>query len=399
MSEPAAVPVIDPPIEAPSGAPGKVDHAEPARLAALDGFRGLAVLTVFVYHVVLLGDFGAGTPLTRLFRAVGLGGWIGVDLFFVLSGFLITGILLDTRGRPGWLRRFYIRRALRIIPAYYLALLTLAVVQAASGTFDLAQFGWTGSWLTNVLIARNGWAALPTTMHHYWSLAVEEQFYLLWPFAVAFLSPGMLLLLCAGLVVDAGFLRIALIHSNLPAGAYVLLPARIDGLSIGALLAILARWRGGLGLVARLVKWPTLLTGCGLVALMVSRGGFLSDDQLVLTLGINLIVITAGGLMVLGVAGGPTSGWSRFLEAKWLRYLGTYSYAIYLWHQPVIYWLTRLGLGATSAPRIGGSDVAGLLLLGGVAGAVSIGLALVSWRLVEGPAARLKERLTARQSG
>jgi peptidoglycan/LPS O-acetylase OafA/YrhL len=354
------------------------------------------VLSVFVYHVVLLGGSTGTTLADRAVRAVGLAGWLGVDLFFVLSGFLITGILLETRRRPGWLRRFYLRRAFRIIPAYYLALAVLLAIQLTGQQFNLASFGWTASWLTNVLIGRDGWSALPTTMHHYWSLAVEEQFYLLWPVAVALLSRRALLVLCAGLVVDASLLRVGLAQSSHMAASYVLLPARCDGLAVGAIFALLAQGNGGVEALARWVRWPIVAASAVIVTIVVTNRDFDADETLVLGFGLGAVVILAGCLMVLGVARGQGGAWNRFLEARPLRFFGTYSYAIYLWHQPVICWLTAAGLSAAVLPRVAGSDLPGLLLLGAVAAAASLGLALLSWRLVEGPAAQLKERLTAR---
>jgi peptidoglycan/LPS O-acetylase OafA/YrhL len=382
-------------VPARSGARQAEAHQAP-RLAALDGFRGLAVLSVFVYHLILLGGSAGTTLADRALRAVGLAGWLGVDLFFVLSGFLITGILLETRGRPGWLRRFYLRRAFRIIPAYYLALALLLAVQLTGREFNLASFGWTASWLTNILIGRDGWSALPTTMHHYWSLAVEEQFYLLWPFAVALLSRRALLVLCAGLVVDASLLRVGLAQSSHMAASYVLLPARSDGLAVGAIFALLAQGEGGMEALARWLRWPIVAASAVIVTIVVVNRNFAADDTLVLGFGLAAVVILAGCLMVLGMVRGQGGAWGRLLEARPLRLLGTYSYAIYLWHQPVILWLTAMGLSAAVLPRVAGSDLPGLLLLGAVAAAASLGLALLSWRLVEGPAAQLKERLTAR---
>jgi peptidoglycan/LPS O-acetylase OafA/YrhL len=350
---------------------------------------------VFAFHVVLLGEPVGRTSLDRVVQVVGLTGWLGVDLFFVLSGFLITGILLDTRGGEGWLKRFYLRRAFRIVPAYYLALASLAIALFVNGNFQLSWFGWAATWLTNILLARDGWAALPTPLHHYWSLAVEEQFYLLWPFLVAFMGRRALFLLCVGLIIDANMLRVALYHSNQAAAGYVILPARIDGLAIGAILALMVRQDGDLAVTVRRVALPTWIAGLVLLGVIVLHPDFSKDDATVMSLGRTSFMVLAGGLMMRALARGSRSRLGRFFGARPLRFVGKYSYALYLWHQPIIFWLAGLKLTALLIPKLAGSDLPGVFVLAAAGWALSVAAALFSWRLVEAPAARIKERLTA----
>ena len=158
------------------------------RLSALDGVRAIAILLVIAHHAVAFVGEGS-TGLERAVGAIAREGWIGVDLFLVLSGYLITGILLKTKSSKGYYRRFMMRRVLRIFPAYYVFVVVFFILlpRLFPDHPDLAmlpgQQAWYWSYLANVRIFLNGhWSAL--YVEHAWSLAIEEQFYLLWPWIV-----------------------------------------------------------------------------------------------------------------------------------------------------------------------------------------------------------------------
>lgn len=355
------------------------------RLPALDGLRGLAVLAVFIYHAAFFSGLQGRTPADRAVLAVALHGWLGVDLFFVLSGFLITGILLETRDRPGALGHFYLRRLQRIVPAYFVALAVQVIVLAILGRVASARLGWTASWLTNVLVAREGWAALAPTMQHYWSLAVEEQFYLLWPLLAIAMKPGRLKWICVAGILGSSLCRVLFAQAGNPVAGYVLLPARMDGLAIGALLAVLAHGPEGLAGAARAVRGWGWLAGGALVLLVAVRGRLDYGDPFMLALGMNAAVVFAGAVMVNAAASGSGGPVSRFLAAPPLVAAARYSYAMYLWHQPVIICLTSLGLTAHILPAIAGSELPGFLLLALVAGVLTVAIAVASWRWVEAP--------------
>ena len=179
---------------------GEVDRSlERGHILALDGLRGIAILLVVFSHFVSnlrIPADGWAWPLVSIAHA----GWAGVDLFFVLSGFLITGILVDARGSSTYFKSFYARRALRILPAYYGFLLAIFVVLpllhlGAGDNYMLARQhqGWYWLHLTNVMMAIGelpGHGPYPSTL--FWSLAVEEQFYLIWPAIVALCSTSTL---------------------------------------------------------------------------------------------------------------------------------------------------------------------------------------------------------------
>src|SRR6266704_2509367 len=175
------------------GALKEPDPARPLRQHAfpgLDGVRGIAILLVMFFH---FANMKPASKIDGYFYAFTHYGWSGVDLFFVLSGFLITGILVDARGSPSYFKAFYARRALRILPAYYGFLFVIFVVLpllglGAGANYMLARQhqGWYWLHLTNVMMAIGeipGHGSNPST--RFWSLAVEEQFYFLWPAIVA----------------------------------------------------------------------------------------------------------------------------------------------------------------------------------------------------------------------
>ncbi|MFL6351039.1 MAG: acyltransferase family protein, partial [Bryobacteraceae bacterium] len=186
------------------------------RILELDGLRAFAILSVFLYHVW-------SPPLS----------WMGVDIFFVLSGFLITGILLGRKSKPGYFTAFYGRRARRILAPYYLMLVLSSVL---FGTAWIKQWPWYLFFASNV---PNALHMVPhRSLDVLWSLAVEEQFYLLWPVAILFLSETALVWTATALIVLAPVLRgIATPFISTSAPIYHLMPFRMDLLASGALIA------------------------------------------------------------------------------------------------------------------------------------------------------------------
>src|SRR5258707_7301954 len=166
------------------------DSTSEHRIPALYGLRGIAVLFVFVFHSI--------GPLITPMGFIAYMGWLGVDLFFVLSGFLITSILLRARDAENYYKVFYARRALRILPLYYLALTLSLLTTHDHYTFRAQIWFWLN--LSNLATAFN--PMLIPWLSHYWSLAVEEQFYLIWPAVVRRASPAALFNLCIVVIVS-----------------------------------------------------------------------------------------------------------------------------------------------------------------------------------------------------
>ena len=340
-------------------------------IRALDGLRGIAIILVLLRHV---GEDGPARQLGGVIAAALQSGWLGVDVFFVLSGFLITGILLDARGEgdrapDGYFLHFYARRALRIFPLYYLFVALLAPNKT----------WWYWTYLTNVMIARHGWPQGTPDTGHLWSLAVEEQFYLVWPTIIAFTPRRRFPLLCCSVVLSSFTLRALLVHQGQALAGYVLTPARADTLAVGAFLAVALRGETLRHVVTRatpVVTW-TALAALGVLFVTHGLDHRLSVGGLLLgSAAMTLFTATC----IVRVANGSRIG--RLLEWGPLVSFGTYSYAIYLVQLPIRDVL-RPHMSSL-APRAG--VAAELVLLAGISWCI----AWVSWRLIERPLLSLK---------
>jgi peptidoglycan/LPS O-acetylase OafA/YrhL len=361
--------------------------ATSSRNINLDGLRGLALLLVFAYHTCSsdtpqFHDYcnlpALAAPVRALVWLAGKG-WAGVDLFFVLSGFLITGILLDARGSRNYFRVFYFRRALRIFPIYYLSLLFLfAVVPTHYGWREQMWYWFNISNLHSAFHPQS----IPT-LTHFWTLAVEEQFYLVWPWVVSRCRSRRLFLISLGGIAAAIILRnlpavqgLNLIHDNF---IYRLTPFRVDSLLFGALLAIAIK--RGLQREGSL-KWilGALGVGTGLVAFAMR------DAAGMARYGLTGFALIASGLVLLCALWGDHRS-VAFFRLRPLCELGRYSYCIYviqLFVIVVVGHAMRHRLFSASHPYASLVAVAGLELC------VCYGLARLSWELIEGPALSLK---------
>nr|WP_276510151.1 acyltransferase [Longimicrobium terrae] len=360
----------------------------------MDGVRGLAILVVVCVHT----GFGArpegaaGLAVQRLFSA----GWAGVDLFFVMSGMLITGILLDTRRSAGYFRSFYARRTLRIFPLYYLALLVMLVMLPASGLLGSASGSheggpWVWAYLLNVKVVLSpGREVVPFYIFPFWSLSVEEQFYLVWPLLVWLVPRRPLAWVAGGMIAAALLLRVALVAATGTSDApYVLTVARMDALAVGALIAIALRGPGGLARWKRFA--PAVLAGCtaAVLALMARAGSADNHTPEMQTAGYTLVALACGALLVMVLAAGPSHPLTRVFSRRELRYLGARSYGVYVWHVLTLFIILRLRvlprlLGVEPTSPVHQALMACLVL------AASLAVSEASWRLVEQPFLKLK---------
>lgn len=357
---------------------GSIPHVR-----ALDGIRGLAILLVMVHHFTFVEK---SPPLDAAIRAASKMGWTGVDLFFVLSGFLITSILLKNKGTARYYAAFYGRRLLRIFPLYYLVLaVTLCLLPYV---VDLGTVGDNSIWfwlhLSNIQIAFDGFQH--KSLDIAWSLSIEEQFYLVWPVVVSAVSRRNLPYLCVAMVVLSAGVRLALSLAGASwAMTYVLTPCRLDGLALGSLLACISMERLR---AVRQLAWPVALISAALVAAIVgaTRSTHM-EGVLGQTVGYTFVAFLWGALLVLALTEPLIT---RALSIGPLVVLGKYSYALYLLHLPVAFLLRDALFPTALWPRIGGSIALGQAIFHILAGTAALGLAWVSWRFFEQPILSLK---------
>jgi peptidoglycan/LPS O-acetylase OafA/YrhL len=367
------------------------------RVATLDGIRGVAILLVLFRHGVVFGDFVPQSTLDALFNVAAKSAWVGVDLFFVLSGFLITGILFETKDRTHYFRAFYARRALRIVPAYYVFLLLYFLAAPAvlpereAPRLDWTGLGWAASFLSNYPTGYEGWGVLPHPVRHVWSLAIEEQFYLVWPLLVLWLPRRRLMAACVAAVVLAWLFRAWLATASLPIAGYVWTPARLGPLALGALVALALRDPTDLRTAVRWARPVALATFLLVVAIVLWRRDLAYSDPVVQLIAYDAVGAMFAALIVIAVST-PSAVTGRLLSSPILMFLGRYSYATYLYHQPVLLSLAGVGITAAIVPPIGGERWPGALAFVIVGAGVSVALAYASWHLVEKHALKLKDR-------
>ena len=344
----------------------------------LEGLRGIAILLVLLCHV--------GIPGAEA-------GFIGVDVFFVLSGFLITGLLIADREQTGGIRlgAFYARRVRRILPAAVVVVAgTLLAAELLLSPLDVPRVADDG--LAAVLSLSNVRFALestdyfapmdPSPLLHYWSLAVEEQFYLVWPLMLLVAArlgrPRLAMAVVAGLVLVGSFvLSVGVTDASGP-WAYYSLPTRAWQLAAGGLLALAAPSFGWLrGRLAAGVGW----LGVGLLAAALA-----SIDPTTGYPGLAALLPTAGAVAIIASGGGARSPGALALAHAPLRWLGRISYSLYLWHWPILI-LGPVALGLTRAED--GTTGAELPVRLGLV-AVAILVSAVSWRFVEEPFRRAR---------
>lgn len=351
-------------------------------IPALDGIRGLGVILVLIYHyggsAMALGLGASALKLTGL-------GWSGVDLFFVLSGFLITGLLYDAKGKQNYFRNFYARRTLRIFPLYYFAAFVVFFLAAVTG-FGLlggANPAWIIFYVGNFQMAIEGGGSI---LDHFWSLAIEEQFYLVWPLIVLAFSRRTLMFVAGAMILVSPLVRTLMVLNDAPALAvYVLTPARMDGLAMGALIALMVRGPKG---IDPLMPWAWRLGSAGLASfllIVLVRRDFSTDDPLVLTLGISCLTIFYASVLVLSLTFRPLA---NVMEIPVMRWFGKYSYGLYVWHPIVNIMLLHSPLTA----QLGVDTKLEVLVLLVCAFIVSLTVTLASYRFLEAPLLRLKSR-------
>jgi peptidoglycan/LPS O-acetylase OafA/YrhL len=373
-----------------------VDSANPIdfhkRIPALDGLRGIAILAVFFRHYAGGLEKTASSSSLHVLGMLFNFGWSGVDLFFVLSGFLITGILYDTQGAPGYYKNFYARRVLRIFPPYYLLaaiyLLLTPVLAAHWKWGHLSFLVYLGYPVALMWPALNEVSPL-VHITHLWSLCAEEQFYLIWPWTTAKLrTSAAIIRACLAVALFAMLLRTAIWVTGWPdiTWTHDFLPCRMDALAVGAAIAI--AFRGPLkNRLLRSALPVFLLSASGVILICCLRRTTDHGDPLIATVGFTMIAVCYGALLVLALRQGSLP--QRFLSLPILRIFGRFSYAMYLFDFPLTVFLSPrrdFFIATTHSFALGSAVFLIFCLL------LNLAVAAVSFYLLESPIMRLKAR-------
>jgi peptidoglycan/LPS O-acetylase OafA/YrhL len=343
------------------------------KIPQLDAVRGVAILLVIVHNA---GEKFPAFPLHRVFS----NGWMGVDLFFVLSGFLITGILLDAKQSEGYFKNFYARRCLRIWPLYYSLIIFMFVVipllrpSEAHTVFEKSSPWWAFPlFLQNFLIPNSTLAAGPLGVT--WSLAIEEQFYLLWPWVVRFCSSSLIRWMAITEICLAPVLRyyLSLHHVFLYTNVF----CRLDGLMAGALLALAVRLDGFL---------PSRLIKVAWIAFFIAAPmALVSESVNARWIVFSFSSVASAAFVYLSLY--STQKWLRLVMTnRFLVYTGTISYGLYLLH--------KIPFGLITSDQVQRHPFLYLTIIfvGGYA------LAVLSWNILEKPFLQLKRFFNSKAS-
>lgn len=365
----------------------------PSHMKGLDTLRGVAVLMVFAYHFLFVCNAARGYLLHALF-VVSRPGWLGVDLFFVLSGFLITGILADARDLPParFFKRFYARRALRILPLYYLVLALFSVTLIGRGKVSGGYVLLSTVYLSNVAVILSFPAA--PALGVLWSLAVEEHFYIVWPFVFRLFKRRTLLVLLPVLMVLEPLARALAVSMFHPRGAAIAVATwfRLDGLLCGAFLALLVRRPRTSRRTMAFWEWG--MTGCAAVLLVFALlpGSPPPQSPFGWAVRYSTAALGFGSILVFFVLREVAGPRERFIEAP-LIYLGKRSYCIYLIHVFIIQSFDKLILMAGRTPlTLAGSAVMSLALRASVVVVLTVLASEASFRWYESRFLALKRR-------
>ena len=360
----------------------------PRYIPALDGLRAVALMLVMLDHwsAIFAGPWSALPKAQRLIFGIADAGWCGVDLFFVLSGFLITGILLDTRAKPQFFKNFYVRRTLRIFPPYYFFLAVWLLwrpsfVSPAQHAALVSHQGWYWVYLQNWHVSFAGWPG--GGIDHLWSLAIEEQFYLVWPLVV--LIAGLAGTLRIALVVMAlsPLVRVAALMAipHAPIMLYASTLTRLDPLAAGAALAAMMRTPTLRHKLHSAAPWLTALGGLALTTLVAIDREWTKFDS-----GTQIFGFAFLALLFVGVVAMLTTrdnAMTRFFAMRPLRAIGKISYTGYIVHLPVFVAVAHVLSPQSFAAKLACLPLGALL---------SFAAALISWHVLEKPLLALKNR-------
>jgi peptidoglycan/LPS O-acetylase OafA/YrhL len=375
---------------------GSYDPRLRGHIRGLDAIRGAAIVAVLAVHFVGNSHNPIG-PVERAVVHACTFGMYGVDLFFVLSGFLITGILVDSKPKADYFRGFYKRRALRIFPLYYAVLAVLFGVLPffvhVPSLVDLDKHqAWAWLYAINIYDTLQHRLAMPY-IDQFWSLCVEEHFYFVWPLIV-WLCPRKTLervTLAIALLALAARVAGAATHVS-DTALYVLTPFRLDGLGLGAYLAVRARRdREGLVDVGRAAPYLASAGVAVIIATTMVAHRWRATTDVLFAARESAYVLLCAALLIAAVTSPPGAVIRRVFDSATLRFFGKYSYGLYVYHHFISYYLATHDTYDALGAAVGSHPLSVAILTAAGVG-VSIAVSLVSFHAFEQPFLRLGRR-------
>ncbi|MCL6524164.1 MAG: acyltransferase [Thermoflavifilum sp.] len=353
----------------------------PSHIPALDGLRGMAILLVLLYHCFPF-------LITRL-------GWVGVDLFFVLSGFLITGILLDTKYSKGYYKNFIVRRVLRIFPLYYLVLCILFIfiplvglekIRGQNFIFYSHHQQWFWLYMQNWLFSIKGFPENHSLVH-FWSLAVEEQFYIFWPIIIYILPRRFFLLVTTSLIIFSILFRLKLgqfwsLNYTYP---YLSTLSRMDALLVGGIIAYLIRYQKSI--LEKTIPFIMVLAVCGSIMgiFIIKSASFLRLYPIYTLFDISFACMLVYSLTI------KKNLCTIVFQSSALQFLGKYSYGIYVYHYILYEMVAMHFFKVNTTNGIPEINYIQILILGICIVLISIGISWISYRFWEKPFLGMKK--------
>ncbi len=375
--------------------PTRLSTIVPGHIPALDGLRGIAILLVMLYHFSMAYIHAFSGVLYQMSNI----GWCGVDLFFVLSGFLITGILCDAKDDKRYFQNFYMRRVLRIFPLYYGFLIVVFVVLPLIHHFSpfvrqhMGEQVWLWTYLTNFGYCFGSHdLAIGLNLAHFWSLAVEEQFYLIWPAIIFLTKPKTAMRICSVCMGVALLLRIVLVmkHAN-PLITFNLTPCRMDSLAVGALCALLVRTNISVRKLWKGAGATALVAGLAIVFMLRHHGESQAENPVMQSIGYTILALFFGGILLLSLYPSKSNFLSWILSCPLLVVFGIYSYGIYVFHNPMTTAFNRWFPVKSLATEFHSSSIClEVHVLCSIL--TSLLIAILSWHLYENHFLKLKNR-------
>ena len=355
--------------------PLQMDYVPGTYVKEFDGWRGLGICFVVLAHY---------------FPVYFIGSWVFMEMFFVMSGFLITGILLDSKSKRHYYKNFILRRVLRVFPLYYLALIILFFLIPASWmqlSYYRSHQIWFWTYMENWLFSVEGWPP-GKALRHFWSLAIEEQFYIVWPLVVWMFSPKGLVRFCIFLF----FFSLIFRNTGMYVGfvnpfPYVATLGRMEGIVLGAIIAVLSRTNKS---ILERFSYPVMI-----IAGSLSIAVFLYARTMHMEYSVNYIInytlvdLFFAGIIVMTMCKNELINLKRLLNTPILKELGIMSYCIYIFHHPIHVLVTENFLSYFQT-HIGNESLAKLACVG-IAFLITIPVVYFLHKKVEIPMWKLKK--------